>query len=344
MLTATILALSLGQGPPPVPGPPSVPQKEALMSGNIEYEEALTKSVKSGRSLIVFVNCQQHSIRNAWTTRVDSLYGDKGPKVLLVLPDGKTFFKLGVEWNRTDIEEAVTYREGQVSQRAIPFALSDRQSKSAQPDDSGPWLSRAESKRVEAIWPGVFPPNLKFYALAPRYQNLYTMNGGSFKGRDIDPLHDEHHPFLVSGGMESMSGWGSVKGLDVPEGKKIKVWEENTDVRAFALVPRYRWRFPEGTVAYDVLYTKNGIFEIRTQKRTKAGWSTEIVHKDADVVPVGYTGLRQSCSSCHDHAAEVVSVPGRIYLRSRWGDDGRFSWRPFDESGSLDYRWPIERN
>jgi len=229
--------------------------------------------------------------------------------------------------------------------------------------ENTPWLSAEEHRRMKAYWPKEVPwgNELRFYSLAPRYQNLYTMNNGTFKGRDIDPLHHEFHPFIVSGGMADIdpATWRSIKGLDIPKGKKIEVWEENVDVRAFALVPRWRWRFPAGTIAYDVLFRVEekgwSIFEVRTQTKTDTEWSDSDtwrpgpqgwkVSRDltAENSPPGYRGAGASCVSCHNRPAEIVSVPGRIYLRSRWGDDGRFSWRPFRQDGQLDGRWPLVR-
>ena len=329
---AIVLSLALAQGPPDVPGPPPVPSPAFPA-----YADACcTKG-----TLVTFVGTPPREIAGVCVCHERSLKGFSASCIVV---------SEGGYWLRTlpaSATDAEILGKG-VSQQASPFeqALQPSVSKPAPSTaDDSPWLSRAESKRVEAIWPKAltFPTNLRFYKLEPRYQNMSTMNNGRTKVRTIDPLHDEFHPFLVSGGMHDMTGWGSVKGLDIPTGKRIAVWEEDTDVRAFSLVPRWRWQFPQGTVAYDVLYTRNGIFEIRTQERTARGWSTKVLHKDAEAAPSGYTGLQQSCASCHDHAAEVVSVPGRIYMRARWGDDGRFSWRPFDESGNLDARWPIER-
>ena len=324
MLTA-ILALTLAQqGPPTVPGPPPVPAEPAK-----DYLVAC------------FVNTPRRDVNGLHCVGAKSLNGSSEPRIVVGRPN-----QIGaiLSINATDQElRRAAVSERQVSRAAVPFESVSNPSVSKpvpQTADDSPWLSRAESKRVEAIWPAslTFPSNLKFYKLEPRYQNLFVLNG--LRTRRIEPLH--HETLVHSGGMESFTGWGSVKGLDIPNGKRIVVWEEEADVRGTQNIARWRWQFPQGTVAYDVLYTKNGIFEIRTQERTKNGWSTKILHKDQEAVPSGYTGLQQSCASCHDHTAEIVAIPGTYHL-VRWGDDGRFSWRPFDESGNLDARWPIER-
>lgn len=222
-------------------------------------------------------------------------------------------------------------------------------------DSEGPWLPRAEQVRVKAMWPkGVeFPSGLLFYDLPRRYQSLFTMNNGRSRLNVPTELEDGSLGFhandgsftdlQVSGGMAHIpaSGWNSVKGLAVPTGKLIRIWSEDADVRAFAEVPRWRWTFPVGTVAVDALFSGGMAFEIRTQVKGVDGWETKIIYKNASAVPDGFRGAGQSCASCHNMPARIVDVPGRIYRHVVWGDDGRFSWRPFNEDGTIDRRWPL---
>lgn len=223
----------------------------------------------------------------------------------------------------------------------------------AQPaNDDGPWLNRADHERIKKTWPAKvdFPKSLKFYDLPRRYQQMYTMGGGTQRFTISRELEDGSLDFQVSGGMSHIPGhlWSSYKGLAIADGKKIEVWRENTDVRAFSLVPRWRWRFPEGTVAYDALFNADGqAFEIRTMTRLAVGkgWESEIVYKNRAIAPKGFAGAGATCGSCHSQPGNVVDVPGRIYMHTIWGDDGRFSWRPYkDSQGSfpeLDRRWPL---
>ncbi len=224
-----------------------------------------------------------------------------------------------------------------------------------------PWGPGASQEYVRSLWPKNVPlgKNLKFYSLNRLYQNMWTESSRPhWRADDIGDF--EEHPFFVSGGMKDISQneWKSVKGLDIPDGLKIKVWKEDVNVRAFAPTQRFRWQFPEKTLAYDVLMTKDDkIFAIRVQEKLETGWSdgdtygpddkgawgiaTKRTGNIPDYAPRGYHGAGQACVNCHSHTAEILSVPGRVYLRNRWGDDGRFSWRPFKEDGSLDARWPI---
>lgn len=252
----------------------------------------------------------------------------------VTLKDGWTY-RFDATWTEEGIREWVARKEA--SRPVVPFSGSDL---AATADDSGPWLSRAETEAIKDIWPKAVPfGNLKFYDLPRRYQRLYTMNNGRFLGRDITDLEDHSALLALSGGMERLHGWKSVKGLDIPG--KVRVWEELTDVRAFASVPRWRWSFPNGTVAADVLFFDGKIFEVRTQRKTDEGWKTK-VYKDLAKAPEGYVGAGKACPSCHDQAGAITDVPGRIYRHVVWGDDNRMSWRPFSDDNTLDRRWPIQ--
>lgn len=203
-----------------------------------------------------------------------------------------------------------------------------------------PWISKEETANIKARWPKNVPyGKLRFYRLDPLYQEMYSMRSVPYN--DATPLKDHSANLAVSGGMDRVHGpWRSVKGMDLPG--KIKVWKENADVRAFVLVPRWRWAFPEGTVAYDVLFNAEWeIFEVRTQTKEQDEWRTK-VYKNLAKVPQGYAGPGATCASCHSQAGKIVDVPGRIYRHTVWGEDGRFSWRPFDDSGAIDTRWPVD--
>lgn len=258
-----------------------------------------------------------------------------------------------------------------------------------------PWLSQAEHKKLLALIPKGVPvgKNLKFYKLRSVYQKMYTMNNGQSRINEITPI-DDVDPWRVSGGMHHVEQkeWRNVTGLDLPG--KIEYWQEDTDVRAFALVPKWRWQFPKGTLAYDILLRvkdgKEHIFEVRIQEKLADGWDDGAIYRpkvsiekaerntwtweiaseglkgasatyttkidaksafvptrtlaidDGDFTPPGYVGTGMSCNSCHSRVGQLYDVPGRIYREARRGDDGRFSWHPFSDSGGIDDRWPLK--
>lgn len=346
MFAATVLSLALSQ-PQDVVQPPSTQDdvvqpivKEEPAKPVDNYDEMCRLAVRANRKLVVFVGIPKRgSVAGLLNARTPTLAGFKSGDIVVCSPDGNGW----LTWERT-ARPTATDREilglG-VSRAAVPFERAPFQEQVNAERDDSPWLSRAETETIKKVWPTSVPfGNLKFYKLRPLYQQMYSMNSVPYN--DPVPLDGEVDPDLfVSGGLRDVHGWRSVKGLDLPG--KIKVWKENADVRAFVLVPRWRWEFPNGTVAYDVLLNDDGKpFEIRTATKEDGAWVHKVAFKDKDAAPVGFAGAGRACASCHDKAALIRDVPGRIYRHSTWGDDNRFSWRPFDEASRLDRRWPIE--
>lgn len=338
-------ALILSQ-PPSVPGyggPPSVPDYKIVSFQEYPKLTPLQLAVNEADAkkmpLVIFVGVPSRLIAGCVVVRDDSWQSKACVTV-------HTFAGSGLRF-AYDVDDATIRRAAGLvvsQQSAVPFVQPAAQRPIA---DDSPWLSRAESAAVKQAWPKslAFPASLKFYSLPARYQRLYTMNNGAFKGRDIVDLHDQSAAMAHSGGMEGITGWRSVKGLAIPGDKRISVWEEDTDVRAFALVPRWRWSFPSGTVAFDVLLNDAGKpFEIRTAEKTDDGeWAMRVAFRDKDQSPKGYAGINRSCRDCHSQPGAVMDVPGQIYRHVMWGSDQRFSWRPYTDSNTLDMRWPIER-
>ena len=63
---------------------------------------------------------------------------------------------------------------------------------------------------------------------------------------------------------------------------------------------------------------------------------------DGDFTPPKYVGAGMSCNACHSRVGQLYDVPGQIYREARRGDDGRFSWHPFNRNGEIDSRWPVK--
>jgi hypothetical protein len=269
-----------------------------------------------------------------------------------------------------------------------------------------PWLAKHEQMRMRRLMPEGVPVSerLKFYRLSQVYQSRVELNGAPTL--TIRPVSQHIKPWSTSGGMHHVptSEWRNVTGLDVPEGKKILVWIEHHNGYALApLVPRYYWQFPVGTVAYDVLIRRGEVervFEVRTQERTKDGWSDstayrpdveipeqkpqgwkwsfvnefmgesgftfnrttpartevfsvppiegevkfisrkEVINDGGNLIPKDYAGTGMSCMACHN--SQVVGA-ATGYGEALRGNDGRFSWHPFNAAGKIDDRWLIER-
>lgn len=204
-------------------------------------------------------------------------------------------------------------------------------------EDNGPWLSKAEHAKVLALMPKGVPvgKNLKFYRLDPVYQKMYTMNNGRSKFNDITPI-DDAHPWKVSGGMHHVDQkeWRNVTGLDLPG--PIVYWQEDTDVRAFSLVPKWRWQFPKGTLAYDVLLRikdgKEHVFEVRVHEKREDDWDDGTIYrpevKDDKAEKYAWTwafpseGLEASATT---YTAKIDPKANFVPTRKLVIDDGDFT-------------------
>lgn len=147
-----------------------------------------------------------------------------------------------------------------------------------------------------------------------------------------------------SGGMEGISGWKSEKWKWIPPGSQVKSW-----VGDIMVLNSFRSRqpnrgikrsYPEGTEFHDVLMNDKGIvFEHRVRRKVGGEWQNEIVHKDADAWPVGYSGLKLSCNACHGQAGSgsygVGLVPGGDGVLSDPLDWSVAGGRLWDWKGSL---------
>jgi hypothetical protein len=60
--------------------------------------------------------------------------------------------------------------------------------------------------------------------------------------------------------------------------------------------------YPDGTRFDDVLSYRGKVFEHRVREKAEGAWSSSIVFKDEAARPPGYTGLKQTCASCHNRA------------------------------------------
>jgi hypothetical protein len=72
--------------------------------------------------------------------------------------------------------------------------------------------------------------------------------------------------------------------------------------------------YPDGTEFHDVLSKDDVVFEHRIREKVNGKWESYVAYKNVDARPEGYTGLTQSCASCHEKAGTggyaVGLVPG----------------------------------
>lgn len=153
-----------------------------------------------------------------------------------------------------------------------------------------PWLVQEKQKAILDMMPEGVPvsPRLKFYKLPQVYQSLYVLN--DHEQRDINPVRKHIDPWVFSGGMHFVATdeWRNATALDLPEQTAIQVWSHRVDAGAPFPVTRIFWRFPVGTVAYDVLIRKGDperVFEVRTHERLKDGWGNAKTYRPGVAIP-----------------------------------------------------------
>ncbi len=304
---------------------------------------------------VVFVGTKPREI-GGFTTCVEPIgfAGEVRPSVMIFHKRGAGGMRFDADIDDASIRAAHKAMMGQpareVSPQATPFASPPQAPEVAARDAavtaevSAPWLPVREQERIRRLLPLSVTGRPLFYNIPRRYQAMHTEdNGRSRYNIPTPPDGDWPSDLILSGGLQNVHGWKSYKALDIPDGKKVLVWKEDTDVRAFSLVPMWKWQFPVGTRAYDVLVNDNDeVFEARTQVLGEDNdWQTK-VYRGEGAPPAGYNkDAMPACASCHNRAGMRIGSRS-IYLHAIWGYHGRFSWRPFDESGELDARWPVQ--
>lgn len=183
---------------------------------------------------------------------------------------------------------------GEVSQPAIPFAEPDVDTKAA-----GQWPRTPKGER---------------YVRAKFTQEIAVTNGRD-RITAVPRSHLQawtHH----SGGMEGVQNFRSEVYRQVP-GEALPYVANLGVLNSFGYIQYNRgWvrSYPDGTRFDDVLSNeKTGrVFEHRVAFKDRGVWTRKVVFSDVSQRPVGYSGLKQSCSSCHDQAGTGGYATGMI--------------------------------
>lgn len=142
------------------------------------------------------------------------------------------------------------------------------------------------------------------------------------------PNRDWHQ----SGGMLGVVGVKSWKYRTIPTGQTVVYQLAPVTVENGIRDPRtgrsYTQQetgltrtYPDGTRFDDVLYLGAWVFEHRVREKVDGRWKSKVVYTDRGHRPPGYTGLKQSCASCHDRPGEGLGyAAGNVP-----GADGSFS-------------------
>lgn len=136
-------------------------------------------------------------------------------------------------------------------------------------------------------------------------------------------------PYVRPGGLHGATGFRSLLGVSLPEGKPVRAWQ--SFYQQAAPRPFVHWEFPVGTVFADLLVNTETEkpFELRLLKKTRDGWKASAPWQD-DQLPKGYAATDRKCLTCHQDAGDHQKYG--LALR---GGDFIFSWSPFDGRTAL---------
>ncbi|QJW98723.1 hypothetical protein [Frigoriglobus tundricola] len=150
--------------------------------------------------------------------------------------------------------------------------------------------------------------------------------------QSISVLNDRDHIEAVAIAALEDTRWhqpGGLGGVDrslyrsetyrtLPAQGRVRTWVGDIGVKnSFGFVQQNRGirrAYPVGTRFDEVLVNaKTGkAFEQRTREKAADGWLSTVAFADEEERPAGYTGLKVSCSSCHNEAGTGKYAAGLV--------------------------------
>lgn len=196
---------------------------------------------------------------------------------------------------------------------------------------------------LRRLWPREIPMPKDLRAYTPTQHGQRSVNNDNAPLLTAQHVRADDHfanaptvinpnrqfPYVKPGGLHAATGFRSLLGVALPEGKPVRAWLAH--YQQAAPRPFVHWEFPVGSVFADLLVnTETGKpFELRLLKKTRDGWKASAPWQ-ADQLPAGYTATDRKCISCHRDAGDHTK-----YGLSTRGNDFVFSWTPFAEGSVL---------
>lgn len=118
------------------------------------------------------------------------------------------------------------------------------------------------------------------------------------------PVRGVDRKWSVPGGMEEVKGWTSTKYKLVPEPGVVHRLGTVGVVNSYGYTQHNRAivrEYPDDTRFDEVLTNveTGNVFEHRVRQKVRGKWVSTVEFADEGERPDDYTGLKQSCSSCH---------------------------------------------
>lgn len=303
-------------------GQHAIPQEETPAE---LYERKAQEALRSGKPIVIFVRTKAVEVPGSVVVEWNYQEGFEGiTGRVTYVPDGKGWFTLKEE------RQVLPFV-------ANPFQPASNESSLLNPRQTATTDDSLQERLVN-LWPAEveMPKGLKAYRPTRKSQRMAITNGMD-SNLIYDKDQDDHwtnapsllnpnrqFPWAVPGGLDNAKGWESIIAVALPSA--VSMYGDRVDVGARHPLPKTRWTFPEGTQFVDLLTYKGKPFELRTRTKIKGEWVSKKEYEDKTARPEGYNGLTKSCVECHQGAGSQLQ-----YGISVRGDDGAFSWSPWDQ-------------
>lgn len=301
-------------------GEPAIPQETAAETPAELYQRKVSEALASGKPIVIFVRTKAVEVPGSVVIEWDYQEGFEGiTGQVTYVPDGNGWF---------------TRRE---ERQVLPVVARPFQD---QPRQALQRIATTDGKlqeRLVSLWPKdvEMPAGLVAYHPTRKSQRMAITNGVD-TNQIYDKDQDDHwtnaptafnpnrqFPWAVPGGLDNSNGWESIIAVALPSAPAV--YEGRVEAGARHPLPKTRWSFAEGTKFVDLLAYKGKTFELRTRTKVNGQWVSRKEHEDKTARPEGYVGLSKSCVECHQGAGGQLQ-----YGISVRGDDGVFSWSPWD--------------
>ncbi len=223
------------------------------------------------------------------------------------------------------LEVAVAMAESKLEQAnnkldAILLAL-EKKANPTPPPNPTPEPPKEEAKAFPIYVP-LLLDGAKKYSGDGWTQEIFTMSAGNvriIRPFPIKQMSDTR--WNQPGGMEGVKGWKAEKFKYLPEGTSVRNYRDGIAVKTDSgsqVEIGIKREYPIGTRFDEVLTNAETgkVFEHRVREKIAPDgfpkWISRVEFSDEAARPVGYSGLKVSCSSCHSASGTGAYADGLV--------------------------------